>query len=304
MQRHIQWFPGHMAKAYRSIKEHLKLVDVVVELLDARIPYSSSNPVIDELISSKPRIIVLNKCDLADEKFTQQWVKFYKDKGFTAIPVDALTGKGCRQLTLSLENAASPKIKALAAKGIINRPVRAMILGIPNVGKSSLINRLLGTATVKTGDKPGVTRGKQWIKISKNLELLDTPGVLWPKLDNQKIALRLAMTGAINDEVYDYEYVSLCLVDFLRLNYAQGLAERYKLNLPIPENNEEVLQTIGKKRGCLQAGGIVDLEKARRILFTEFRGGKLGPITLDIKFTNEELTDELLDINNNDTESQ
>lgn len=276
----IQWFPGHMTKAHRLIKEHLRLVDVVIELLDARIPYSSGNPIIKDVTEAKPRVIVLNKADLAEEKWNENWVKYYRSLGLEAVTLEATTGKGAKQLISKVEAAASHKIQAMAAKGIRPRAIRAMILGIPNVGKSSLINRLLGTATVRTGDTPGLTRGKQWIKIGKNLELLDTPGVLWPKFEDPEVGFKLAITGAINDDIFDLEKVVLKMIELLKLQYPDRLINRYNLN-ELPEQPEEIFRLIGSKRGCLRSGGIVDTEKTGRILLTEFRTGKLGPVTLD-----------------------
>lgn len=277
----INWFPGHMTKARRMIESDIKLVDVVVELLDARIPRSSANPLLDEITEKKPKVIALNKADLADPQCTKEWINYYQQQQIPVTPLDAVGGKGLKELINKIEQAASAKIRSLTNKGIKQRPVRAMIIGIPNVGKSSLINRLLGTATVKTGDKPGVTRGKQWIKISKNLELLDTPGVLWPKLDSSEIAYRLAVTGAIKDDVFDVEKVTLKLVDYLRSNYPAKLAGRYKISGELATEPVEIVKEIGKRRGCLRAGGIVDLEKAIRIILSDFRSGKLGTFTLD-----------------------
>ncbi|MPL60391.1 Ribosome biogenesis GTPase A [bioreactor metagenome] len=277
----INWFPGHMAKANRMIQENLKLVDVVIELLDARIPVSSSNPMINSFALDKPRVVALNKADLAEPEWTEKWMVHFRNKGLQVVTIEAVTGKGAKTLIAKVEQAAAPKIEKLKAKGLNPRAVRAMILGIPNVGKSSLINRLLGTATVKTADKPGVTRGKQWIKISRNLELLDTPGVLWPKLEDPDVAFRLAVSGAINDEVYDLEKVMDKFILFLRNNYSSRLVERYNLKEPLPEDGTELLGLIGSKRGCLRSGGIIDYEKVNRIILNEFRGGKLGPFTLD-----------------------
>lgn len=277
----INWFPGHMAKAQRMIREHLKLVDVVIELLDARIPASSANPVISNIIENKPRVIALNKADLAEPEWTERWINEFRQQGLQVVAIDSMTGKGTKTLVSRVEQLASAKIAHLAAKGINPRAVRAMILGIPNVGKSSLINRLLGTATVRTADKPGVTRGKQWIKIGKNLELLDTPGVLWPKFEDPEVGFKLAVTGAINDEVYDMEKLIDKFLKLLRENYSDRLLERYKLNSPLPEDSLALLELIAKKRGCLRSGGIVDEEKARRIILNEFRAGKLGAFTLD-----------------------
>ena len=278
---HINWFPGHMAKAHRMIREHLKMVDVVVELLDARIPASSANPVIDQVVENKPRIIALNKADLAEQQETEKWAAYFRAQGLSVVPVEAVSGKGAKMLVNRVEAAASGKLKAWEAKGIRGRAARVMILGIPNVGKSSLINRLVGEAAVRTADKPGVTRGKQWVKIGKNLELLDTPGVLWPKLEDQEAAFRLAVTGAIADDVYDMEDAVNRLLVLLRTRYAHRLAERYNLQTPLPETAEELLLLIGARRGCLRSGGTVDAEKARRIILNEFRSGKLGCFTLD-----------------------
>ena len=278
---HINWFPGHMAKAHRMIREHLKMVDVVVELLDARIPASSANPVIDQVVENKPRIIALNKADLAEQQETEKWAAYFRAQGLSVVPIEAVSGKGAKILVNRIEAAASSKLKAWEAKGIRGRAARVMILGIPNVGKSSLINRLVGEAAVRTADKPGVTRGKQWVKIGKNLELLDTPGVLWPKLEDQEAAFRLAVTGAIADDVYDMEDAVNRLLVLLRTRYAHRLAERYNLQTPLPETAEELLLLIGARRGCLRSGGTVDAEKARRIILNEFRSGKLGCFTLD-----------------------
>ena len=278
---HINWFPGHMAKAHRMIREHLKMVDVVVELLDARIPASSANPVIDQVVENKSRIIALNKADLAEQQETEKWAVYFRAQGLSVVPVEAVSGKGAKMLVNRVEAAASSKLKAWEAKGIRGRAARVMILGIPNVGKSSLINRLVGETAVRTADKPGVTRGKQWVKIGKNLELLDTPGVLWPKLEDQEAAFRLAVTGAIADDVYDMEDAVNRLLVLLRTRYAHRLAERYNLQTPLPETAEELLLLIGARRGCLRSGGTVDAEKARRIILNEFRSGKLGCFTLD-----------------------
>lgn len=280
MQQHVHWFPGHMAKARRVICNHLKLVDVVIELLDARIPISSSNPMIDEIAANKPRIIALNKADLAEPEWTKRWTEYFTAQGFSVVSLEAVSGKGMKNLVKLVEEAAAPVIARLVAKGIRPRPVRAMILGIPNVGKSSLINRLLGTATVRTGDRPGVTRGQQWIKIGRNLELLDTPGVLWPKMDDQTVAFKLAITGAVPEEVYDREYIVDRLLTLIRDDYDFMLTNRYGL-LEIASNNMELLIAIGRSRGCLRSGGLIDSEKARSILLNEFRSGKLGRVTLD-----------------------
>jgi len=278
---HIHWFPGHMTKAKRMIEAQLRLVDVVIELLDARIPLSSSNPLISLMTKDKPRIIALNKTDMADPRCTESWLKYYKSIGQDVVAIDSITGKGTKQLVSQVEAAVSDKMERLKAKGIHNRSVRAMILGIPNVGKSSLINRLLGTATAKTGDKAGVTRGQQWLKIGKNLELLDTPGVLWPKQNDQEVAFKLAATGAMNDEAFDMEEVVLKLLETLSSDYPANLIKRYKLTEPLPVLPQQLLEMIGRNRGCIRSGGVIDTEKVIRMIVTEFRTGKLGTISLD-----------------------
>lgn len=279
----VQWFPGHMTKARKIITENLKLVDVVIELLDARIPYSSANPMLKEIIAQKPRIIALNKADLADPTVTRKWQAAFKEQGIQAVAVDAMTGKGTKQLVAMTEELARYKTDKLLAKGAIKaRAARVMIIGIPNVGKSSLINRLAGAARAKTADKPGVTRAKQWIRIGKNLELLDTPGILWPKFEDMTVGLKLSFTGAINDEAVDREQVVGVFLETMLNMYPDRLKERYKLDGELPTQPFELLELIGKKRGCLVKGGIVDTEKAQRIVFTDFRSGKLGLVSFDL----------------------
>lgn len=277
----INWFPGHMAKAHKMIRENLKLVDVVIELLDARIPYSSANPVIKDIIADKPRIIALNKADLADPKVTEEWIEKFSKDGIQVVAIDSITGKGLKTLIRFVETLAKDKVNKLVSKGAAARAARAIILGIPNVGKSSLINRLRGASIAKTADKPGVTRTKQWIKINKNLDLLDTPGVLWPKFEDMNVGLKLAFTGAINDEVYDMEKVMNEFLKIICEHYPERLIERYKLFNELPQDTIEILNMIGKKRGCLRSGGVVDKETVRRILLNEFRAGKLGKVSLD-----------------------
>jgi ribosome biogenesis GTPase A len=277
----IQWYPGHMVKAKRLVQENLKLVDVVIELVDARIPLSSRNPALLEIIQNKPRVIALNKSDLAEPNATSTWIQAFRQEGVEAMAIESIGGKGIHGLIQATRNAASEKMAAIVAKGRRERAVRAMILGIPNVGKSSLINRLAGTGNVKTGDRPGVTKGKQWIRIGKDFELLDTPGILWPKFEDQEVGFKLAVTGAISDEVVDIEKITLQLLDLLKNSYHQELKERYKLET-LSDDTEELLQMIGKKRGFLQSGGTVDLEKSARTLLWEFRNGKIGRVTLDI----------------------
>ena len=276
----LQWYPGHMRKAERLVKENLKLVDVVVELLDARIPLSSANPVLREIVGDKPRVIVLNKADLADDAVMLAWVKYFAAEGIAAVPVDAVKGRGVKELVQAIIKCAKPKTDKLVQHGAKARAARCMILGIPNVGKSSLINRLSGGAKTKVENRPGVTRAKQWIRLGAQLELLDMPGILWPKFEDQQAALHLAFTGAINDNVYDVASVVLLLLDMLRTKYPTDLNERYRLEGELP-SGVELLEEIGRKRGCLRAGGRIDDEKAQQIVLTDFRSGRLGRVTLD-----------------------
>ena len=279
----VQWFPGHMTKARKIITENLKLVDAVIELLDARIPYSSANPMLQEIISGKPRVVALNKADLADPVITRKWVDYFTQQGIKAVSIDSMTGKGTKQLVQAVEDMAREKTEKLLSKGVIKpRAARVMILGIPNVGKSSLINRLAGAVKAKAADKPGVTRAKQWIRIGKNLELLDTPGILWPKFEDMTVGLKLAFTGAINDEAIDREQVVAVFLETMAKLYPERLRERYKLIDELPEQPMELLELVGRKRGCLIKGGAVDLDKAQRIVFTDFRSGKLGVVSLDV----------------------
>ena len=279
----IQWFPGHMSKARRLIAENLKLVDVVVELLDARIPYSSANPLINEIVAGKPRLVVLNKSDLADARVTQQWIEYFRAKGIAAVAVDSVTGKGTKQLVSLAAMLAKDKTERLVQKGGKARAARIMVLGIPNVGKSSLINRLAGVHKAKAENRPGVTRSKQWVRIGKDLELLDMPGILWPKFEDPVVGLRLAFTGAISDDVYDMEQVVLKLAGVLCTSYPDRLCERYQLaQEDLPADGNGLLTLLGRKRGCLLRGGIGDMEKAQRVLLTEFRSGKMGRISLDL----------------------
>ena len=277
----VNWFPGHMTKALRMIKANLKLVDVVIELLDARIPVSSANPIMNELLEGKPRVIALNKSDLADPEWTKKWIEHFRTQGLQVVALDAMTGSGTKALVSQVEKLGGDKAGKLVAKGVNARAVRAMILGIPNVGKSSLINKLKGAHVANTADKPGVTRGKQWIKIGRNLELLDTPGVLWPKFEDPEVGFRLAITGAVKDDIYDIEKVVVRMLTLLSNQYGERLIERYNLTAPLPEDMTELLGLIGKRRGCLRSGGIIDYDKTRRLLLKEFRDTKLGNFTLD-----------------------
>lgn len=287
----VQWFPGHMKKARDIIQANIKLVDVIIELLDARIPYSSANPMLQDIIGEKPRLIALNKADLADSRITAKWLEHYRCRNIPAVAVDATKGQGIKQLVALTEKLAKPMTEKLVSKGAKARAARVMILGIPNVGKSSLINRLAGSNKAKTADKPGVTRAKQWIRLGGALELLDTPGILWPKFEDMTAGLKLAFTGAINDEVIDREQITACFLQVMRDIYPARLQERYKLEGELPADTIELLELIGKKRGCLLKGGIIDTEKAQRILLTDFRSGKLGKISLDLPENSRENSD-------------
>lgn len=277
----VHWFPGHMAKATRMITEYIKKVDVVIELLDARIPRSSANPVISELVGQKPHVVVLNKVDLADRETTKEWVAYFKEQNIPAIAIDSKSGRGNKELVKVVERLAQPIIDKWVKKGIRSRSVRTIILGIPNVGKSTLINKLAGSAATRTANKPGHTRGQQWVKIGKNLELLDTPGVLWPKLEDQRAAARLAFTGAISDDVYDLDSVIKQLLGYLAEKNPDLLTERYKLTAEDFGDTSRMLEQIGRRRGCLVSGGVVDFDKARRVVLTDYRNTKLGNITFD-----------------------
>ena len=276
----LQWYPGHMRKAERLVRENLKLVDVVVELLDARIPLSSANPVLREMICGKPRLIVLNKADLADEVATRRWVQYFMQQGIKAVPVNAVKGRGVKELVQEIAKLAKPQTDKLVQHGAKSRAARCMILGIPNVGKSSLINRLSGGARTKVENRPGVTRSKQWIRIGTSIELLDMPGILWPKFEDQQAALHLAFTGAINDRVYDVGRVVLLLLKAIRTRCPSSLYERYHLTEEFTQDTI-LLEEIGKKRGCLRTGEEIDYEKAEQIILTDFRSGRLGRMTLD-----------------------
>ena len=277
----IQWFPGHMAKTRRLITENLKLVDVVVELKDARIPYSSTNPILKDILGNKPRVIALNKCDMADEENLKEWISYYKTQGITAVPVDSIKGTGIGTLKNEIKNVLSDKLKRAEEKGMRNRDARMMVVGIPNVGKSSFINKLSGKAGAKTGDRPGVTTAKQWIRISGGYELLDTPGILWPKFEDEFVGMNLAFTGAIRDEVYDVAEVACELCAFLAKKAPESLCTVYKLNSVEGLLGHEILFEIGKKRGCLISGGDVDYDRVSRIVLDEFRACKLGKIPLE-----------------------
>lgn len=277
----VQWFPGHMAKTRRLIKESLPLVDGVTELLDARIPYSSSNPELGELINNKPRIVLLNKCDLADKDTTRQWVEYYKKTGVTAIPVDCRSGKGLNNYISAVREVLKDKIRKNEERGMPGKALRIMVVGIPNTGKSSFINRMAGAAKAKVADKAGVTRQNQWFAIGNGIELLDTPGVLWPKFDDPKVGDRLAFIGSVKDEILDSETLAVRLLEVMKNDYPERLAERYKINDFSDKEPWEVLEMIGKKRGMMIKGGEIDTERASVMLLDEYRGGRLGTISLE-----------------------
>lgn len=283
--RQIQWFPGHMAKTRRKIAEDLKLVDIVLELLDARIPASSSNPVLRDIIKNKPRVVVLNKSDLADPRQTARWIEKYSGAGLSAVQVDSKTGKGISQMYKALRGELKEQTAAWERKGMSGRPIRVMVLGIPNVGKSSIINRMLaggGAGKAEVRDKPGVTRQNRWFTIGKGFELLDTPGVLWPKFENQEVGERLAFTGAVKDEILDIEGLAGRLLEVLSGLYPRALEARYKLKLPDgPVAGHELLELVGRRRGMLVSGGEIDTERAAVTVLDEFRGGKLGAVSLE-----------------------
>ena len=286
----INWYPGHMLKTKKQIMEDLKLIDIVIEILDARIPISSKNPDIQKIIQNKKRIVILNKSDLAEEKETTKWVEYYKKNGIKAIIADSNLGKGIKETLKQIENIMEEDMQKAAAKGRIKKNIRIMILGIPNVGKSSFINRLCNKKLAVVGNRPGVTRQKQWVRISNNVELLDTPGVLWPKFEDEKVALNLSYTGSIKDEILETVEVAFSLLTYLYNNYKLNLMERYKItendieNIKSEDENEEIynlMKLIGKRRGAVISGGEVDDEKTANILLNDFRSGKLGRITLE-----------------------
>jgi ribosome biogenesis GTPase A len=277
----IQWFPGHMAKTRRMLTENLKMVDVVIELLDARIPKSSKNPEIDEIIKQKPRVIALNKSDLADESISKQWSKWYNANGYTNIFIESVKGKGINELKAALRLLMKDKIERQKAKGRLISPIRTMVVGIPNVGKSSFINRISGRATAATGDKPGVTRNKQWIRLNEEVELMDTPGILWPKFDDSQVGLNLAYTGAIKDDIMDITEVAASLLQTLSLEYPKNIIERFKYKTIENMNGMDLLNQAGKNRGCIISGGQIDLMRISAIVLDELRGGKIGRISFE-----------------------
>ncbi|WP_124727615.1 ribosome biogenesis GTPase YlqF [Staphylospora marina] len=277
----IQWFPGHMAKARRQVEEKLKLVDIVFELLDARLPLSSRNPMMDQIVGGKRRLILLTKCDLADERANETWIRHFRERGLEVLPVDAQTGKGVSRIVPACERVLQPLFEKRRSKGIQSRKFRAMVIGIPNVGKSSLINRLAGRSAAVTGDRPGVTRAQQWIRVGQSMELLDTPGILWPKFEDPEVGFRLAASGAIKEEILPLYDVALYILSFLKKRYPRMLEERFKLK-DSATSPETLLEEIGRKRGCLVRGGEVDVEKAAELIVREIRSGRIGRISLEL----------------------
>ena len=278
---HINWYPGHMKKTKEMVQNNLKLVDVVIELLDARIPLSSKNPEIDKLAHNKPRVVVLNKSDLSDRATFNTWISYYQSKGIKAIPVDTLKGSGVNKIVEECKNVTKEKMDALKEKGRKERAIRVMIVGVPNVGKSSLINKLTGRKSTQTGDRPGVTKGKQWVRLKGNLELLDTPGILWPKFEDQKIALNLAFTRAIKDEILDIDTLGLKFIEKMSEIEPEKLKARYKLD-SLGEEPLETMEMIGRKRGFILGRNELDYTRIAKTVLNEFREGKLGQITLEV----------------------
>lgn len=278
----IQWFPGHMAKTRRMITANLKLVDAVVEIVDARIPMSSRNPDLNKLISGKPRVVILNKCDEADSRVTDKWLSYYKSQGIYAMATDCRSGKGIKNFVPMIKEVLKELLEKRRAKGIIGAPLHLMIVGIPNVGKSSFINRMAKSKKTKVEDRPGVTREKQWVKIDDEIELLDMPGVLWPKFEDKEVGEKLAFTGAVKDDILDIELLASRLLYFLCENsYKENIVSRYGVEISDNDEGYEILEKIGRKRGMLISGGEVNTERAAITVLDEFRSGKLGKITLE-----------------------
>lgn len=282
--QNIQWFPGHMTKTKRQIQASLKLVGAVAEIIDARIPVSSRNPDLDSIIQNKPRVVLMNKCDMADPSSTQKWINYFKNNGIVAIPIDCKTGRGINKFVSSVNEVLKEKVEKQKAKGLLNPTVRVMIVGIPNVGKSTFINRISKNRKAKAEDKPGVTRGNQWFTINKGFEVLDTPGVLWPKFEDKIVGERLAFTGAVKDQIMDTELLAMRLLDFLKVEKNPIFVERFKLqNEPIEDiESYELLELIGRKRGMLISGGEIDTERAAIMLLDEYRSAKLGKYTFEL----------------------
>ncbi len=276
---HFQWYPGHMTKARRMMQENIKLIDLVIELVDARIPLSSRNPDIDELGRQKSRLILLNKADLAENKWSDAWIEYFKDKGYLAVKVNSKKGGGIKNIQSVIQEACKEKIERDRKRGILNRPVRAMVVGIPNVGKSTFINTLAGKACAKTGNKPGVTKGKQWIRLNKGVELLDTPGILWPKFEDQQVGMKLAFIGSIKDEILNTEELAAEFLKFMQQHCPGIIAGKY--NIEESGDVYEVLNRIAESRHCIVRGNELDVEKAAALLMDDFRSGRLGELTLE-----------------------
>ncbi|WP_042456342.1 ribosome biogenesis GTPase YlqF [Neobacillus dielmonensis] len=276
----IQWFPGHMAKARREVTEKLKLVDIIFELVDARIPYSSRNPMIDEIIQHKPRLVLLNKADMADKDVTKEWIAYFEKQGVKAIAINSQAGEGMKKITQAAQGLLKEKFDRMRAKGVKPRAIRAMIVGIPNAGKSTLINRLAKKNIAKTGNTPGVTKAQQWIKVGKEMELLDTPGILWPKFEDQEVGMKLAITGAIKDTLLNLQDLTIYAIRFLERQYPERLQERYQLT-DIPEDVVALFDHIGKLRGCLSGGGLIDYDKVAELVIREIRSEKFGPLSFE-----------------------
>ena len=281
-EMNIQWYPGHMTKTRRMIQSQLKHMDAVCEILDARIPLSSRNPDVEELTAEKPRLIVLNRIDVADGDATRRWAAWFRDRGFAVLEVNAREGQGTARFAAAVRELLAEKLAAYAEKGQAGRMVRVMILGIPNVGKSTFINKVAGRKTAKAEDRPGVTRTQQWVPVDRSLELMDTPGMLWPKFDDPQVGLHLAFTGAVRDEILDTETLACCLMELLGRRYPQALAERYKIEIAPEDSGYDLLIKAGRRRGFMVRGGEVDTERMAKILLDEFRGGKLGRFTLEL----------------------
>lgn len=276
---HFQWYPGHMTKAKRMMQENIKLIDLVIELVDARIPLSSRNPDIDELGKNKARLVLLNKSDLAEEKWNDVWAEYFKSRGFSVVKVNSRKGGGIKSIQSVIRTACSEKIERDRKRGILNRPVRAMVVGIPNVGKSTFINALAGKACAKTGNKPGVTKGKQWIRLNKQVELLDTPGILWPKFEDQEVGRKLAFIGSIKDEILNTEELAAELIGFLGQYYPGVIPDKYDTDMD--EDPYIVLRGIAQSRNCILRGNELDTEKAALMFLDDFRNGRLGRLTLE-----------------------
>ena len=281
----VQWYPGHMTKAKRMMQENIKLIDLVIELVDARAPLSSKNPDIDELGKNKFRLILLNKADLASEKGNAMWTKYFEEKGYFVVKINSRSGAGMKQISATIMEACKEKIERDRKRGILNRPIRAMVVGIPNVGKSTFINSFAGRAAAKTGNKPGVTKGAQWIRLNKQVELLDTPGILWPKFEDQAVGVKLAMLGSVNDEILNIDELSVELIKLLDEHFPEVISERYQIEKQ--ENPLKVLEEIARVRACLLKGNELDISKAANILMDDFRCGRLGKLTLEFPNVNE-----------------